>query len=884
MNSRRLLVVGWDSADWKIIRPLISRGEMPMMQRIVQNGVHGDLRTLEPSLSPMLWTTIATGRHAAEHGVHGFTESRDGQVVPVSACTRRCKAIWNILSDRGLKTNLVGWFASQGEQDPNVQLVSNLYPHAPRNPVSTLSDWPKPAPGTFWPERLSNALSNLRLGPHELGSDVLRMFVKDIHAIDQQKDRRLFLLAQKLAETFSIQAAATWLMEHESWDLTMVYFRAIDEISHVFMPFHPPRMLGAPEKEFDHYNDVVNSTYRLHDLMLTRLVDLAGPEAGVLVISDHGFHSDHLRPRFVPNIPAGIVAWHRPFGIIAGSGQGFPTHGQSIFGAGLQDVAPTILQWFGIPRAKDMMGRVLTDALLNPNKLEEVETYENRDAPEPNASCFELKDHDRRAMLEHFVDLGYIEELPSDAQAACEQTTNENRWQLACSLLHSGRYEEALPLLEQAHDANPMRPDIAQRLAHCQLHFGLTEDATVTIESSIAGFQDANAVSMIRAQIANQKGDYSQAIQLLDEVRLQMPNYPGLREQLASTYLRLRRWDLAETLAKEIIESDPNNAPAWAILSRCQLHGNDNTGCIDSALEAIHLNFSSPMAHINLGIALARTHKYSKAVTAFRNAIKLAPANIPPYRFLSHVYSRMGMHEESIQWMNQARQMRQEFDKESAKTIQRVKQSAQERSIQRASRPRKPAAKQLEPLDLLVVSGLPRSGTSLMMQILQAGGVPLLTDGIRTADEDNPEGYWEWEAIKGIVRNPEILSQAQGKAVKVISALLGSLPRIHTYKILYMVRPIEEIIASQYKMLERKGITSKYDLKEIATLQQQHSLGVRESLKRFDQVKLLEVSYRELISCPDRTLSSIGEFLGDVFRLGPNVYECIKPSLYRQRN
>lgn len=186
------------------------------------------------------------------------------------------------------------------------------------------------------------------------------------------------------------------------------------------------------------------------------------------------------------------------------------------------------------------------------------------------------------------------------------------------------------------------------------------------------------------------------------------------------------------------------------------------------------------MAHINLGIALARTHKYSKAVTAFRNAIKLAPANIPPYRFLSHVYSRMGMHEESIQWMNQARQMRQEFDKESAKTIQRVKQSAQERSIQRASRPRKPAAKQLEPLDLLLVSGLPRSGTSLMMQILQAGGVPLLTDGIRTADEDNSEGYWEWEAIKGVVRNPEILSQAQGTAVKVISALLGSLPRIHT--------------------------------------------------------------------------------------------------------
>jgi predicted AlkP superfamily phosphohydrolase/phosphomutase len=148
MPKRRLLVVGWDSADWKIINPLLASGQMPMLAKLLSNGVRGNLATLEPSLSPMLWTTIATSRHPAEHGVQGFTEVREGRVVPVSAATRRCRAVWDILSSRGLKTNLVGWFATQGGRDPNVRLVSNLHSHAPKNAPATPADWPAPPPGT----------------------------------------------------------------------------------------------------------------------------------------------------------------------------------------------------------------------------------------------------------------------------------------------------------------------------------------------------------------------------------------------------------------------------------------------------------------------------------------------------------------------------------------------------------------------------------------------------------------------------------------------------------------------------------------------------------------------------------------------------------------
>jgi tetratricopeptide (TPR) repeat protein len=862
LKKKRLLVVGWDSADWKIIRPLIAAGQMPMMARILQQGVHGNLTTLEPSLSPMLWTTIATGRHAAEHGVHGFTEVRDNHVVPVSASTRRCRAVWNILSDRGLKTNLVGWFASQGERDPNVRLVSNLYTHAPRKPVASPADWPAPPPGTFWPESLAEKLSPLRVGPQDLEGDVMRMFVKDPDKIDQEKDRRLFILAEKLAEAFSVQAAATWLMENEAWDLTMVYFRAIDEICHLFMPFHPPRMEGAPEKDFEHYHDVVNSAYRLHDLMLTRLVDLSGPEAGVMVISDHGFHSDHLRPRFTPRIPAGIVVWHRAQGIVAAAGQGFRRGGsEEIYGARLPDITPTILAWFGLPRAGDMEGRVLADALTETSLPSDIPTYEKPEDQDAQPTAYPFDDGERKAMLQHFVDLGYIDAVPDEAGKAAEQTQRENKWQLACALMHSGRFEEALPLLETCHDAMPQRPDFAQRLAHCQIQLGLMVEAEETIDASLQGFKDANAIALIRANIAYQRGNHARALSHLEEVEKRDPSYVGLREQLARNLLKLRRWARAEAMAREILERDPGYAPAWAIVARCQLHHGDHEGCVESSLEAIGLEFNSPLAHMNLGLALAGQGKFEDAVLAFRNVMKLTPNHIPAYRLLAQALNRMGREEEAEDWMNRARDMRQRANDEERERKQRVREGVKARARERAEHPPRPAPEPVKALELLLVSGLPRSGTSLMMQILQAGGIPLLTDGKRVADEDNPEGYWEWEDIKQLPKNPAILKQAEGRAVKLITALLPSLPRVHLYKVIYMKRPVEQVVASQFAMLRRKGIEPKRDAAQLAATQEQMSERVLEFMRKSDRIELLEIDYPDLIAHPDETIATINPAL-----------------------
>src|SRR5262245_34520180 len=105
---------------------------------------------------------------------------------------------------------------------------------------------------------------------------------------------------------------------------------------------------------------------------------------------------------------------------------------------------------------------------------------------------------------------------------------------------------------------------------------------------------------------------------------------------------------------------------------------------------------------------------------------------------------------------------------------------------------------------IVVVSGLPRSGTSLMMQMLQAGGMPLLTDDLRPADTNNPKGYWEYEPVKRLQQDNTWMHKAEGKAVKVISVLLQYLPPQHTYKIIFMQRPMQEVLASQTVMLERR--------------------------------------------------------------------------------
>lgn len=185
---------------------------------------------------------------------------------------------------------------------------------------------------------------------------------------------------------------------------------------------------------------------------------------------------------------------------------------------------------------------------------------------------------------------------------------------------------------------------------------------------------------------------------------------------------------------------------------------------------------------------------------------------------------------------------------------------------------------------VIIVSGLPRSGTSMMMKILDAGGLEIVTDNERTADEDNPKGYYEFEIVKqlGDGGKADWVNQAEGKVVKVISFLLQHLPANHSYKVIFMRRNVEEILASQQQMLARRGETSTDSDERVADTFQEHLKRVRVWLANQKNIQVLYVDYNSMMKEPQGPIQGVYDFLGLPLDL-EKMIAVPDAKLYRQR-
>lgn len=185
---------------------------------------------------------------------------------------------------------------------------------------------------------------------------------------------------------------------------------------------------------------------------------------------------------------------------------------------------------------------------------------------------------------------------------------------------------------------------------------------------------------------------------------------------------------------------------------------------------------------------------------------------------------------------------------------------------------------------ITIVSGLPRSGTSMMMKMLEAGGLAPLTDNLRTADDDNPKGYYEFERVKKMSDGDvSWVQDAPGKAVKVISALLEHLPSGYEYRVLFMQRKMEEILASQHKMLVRSGKpTDKVSDEQLAAMYAKHLAKVKAWLNEQSNFSVLNLDYNDILADPQEHCNQVNQFLGEA--LDPRkMVAIVDPDLYRQR-
>jgi tetratricopeptide (TPR) repeat protein len=914
VKTKKVLLIGWDAADWKIINPLIEAGEMPALEGLIKEGVMGNISTLEPSFSPMLWTSIATGKRAYDHGILGFVEpsSSGTKIRPVSSLSRKVKAVWNILMQEGKKVHSVGWWPSHPAEPLNGINISNAYQKATEDYGKA---WPMDK-GTVHPVERSELFASLRLHPAELTGAHIFPFIPDATKIDQEVDKGLNSFARILAETSTINSAGTWILENEEWDFMSIYFDGIDHFCHGFIHFHPPKMKGMPEDMFQIYKSVINGAYKFHDMMLERQLQLAGPDATVILVSDHGFHSDHLRPRYLTDEPAAPAQQHRKYGIICMKGPHIKKN-EKIYGTTLLDITPTILSLFGLPIGKDMEGRPLVQAFEGSVKVKITESWEKLEGNSGMHPYDRLEDpYEASEEIARLVELGYIEAPGKDNEETVKKTITESRYNLARAYIGGGKYREAIPILEEIYSLQKDQSRYALWLANCYYSLdefdrcreiiedfekhqqaalekqkeklvekkdrtGLSKDDLDKIDQEesrdkirlLNTRNDLMSLALMKANILMKENKVKEALNAYGKLETAFPNSKILQLNIGNAYINLKNWDRARSTFQKAAEIDPDDSTAHHGLAVCHLRTGNYYEAIEEAMNSISLTYNFPFAHYHLGEALFNIGEIERAAEAFEICLVLNPGIGRARNWLIKIYDENLDLKEKAEVHKKFFTTRASSPTKSADTNQKAI-ADEEDSAGKTGDLRNP---------IIVVSGLPRSGTSMMMQMLEEGGIEIYTDNKRQADESNPKGYYEHDAVKSLARNKRWLGSSRNKAIKIIANLLFHLPAKYNYKIIFMMRHIDEVLNSQQQMLIRKGSKAARNYPTVLVNAYKKTLiKTRKWAKVRHNVRVIYVNYTDVINDTGNEARRIADFLD--MGLDPDkMATVVDKKLYRAR-
>jgi len=953
MNIKpKTLLVGWDAADWKMIRPLMDGGLMPNLKGLIDNGVIANLSTLSPVLSPMLWTSIGTGKRPFNHGIHGFSEpTPDGSdVQPISSLSRTTKALWNILNQNDMRSHVVGWWPSHPAEPIDGVMVSNHYQAATTKPKAKDEVWPLLS-NCIHPQRLEETLADLRLHPTELTAEHLLPFIPYGAEVDQTKDQRVANCAKIISECTSIQSAATFLMENEPWDFAAVYFDAIDHFGHGFMKYHPPQQAFVSDEDFKIYKNVVSAGYVYHDMMLGHLLKLAGKDATVMLVSDHGFHPDHLRPQQMPTEPAGPAVEHRDFGVFVMAGPGIKKD-TFLNSASLLDVTPTLLTSMGLAVGEDMDGRSL-DVFDPPREVTTIPSWDDvpgNDGQHPKDRT--LDPIESKEAFDQLVALGYVEKPSGNREEAVARTQRELDYNLARSYMDAGLHGEAAPLLAELYRQYPLEFRFGIQLIQCFQALEMIDNMEELLDDLNARWRKTSAQARARlkditeigkqrreelrllkkemeksedskekpklpdklfsqeeqhiirdlraiakgnertldylaSSVALARGDYEKAMAFLTEANESETRIPGFHIQVGNTWLKLKQYAQAETSFQQALTLEPENPQALVGLCQNHLAQRHNQKALDTATQAIDLKYFNPAAHYFLGIAQHRLKHTKLAIASIQQALVQNPNFAEAHSRLAMIYRRgkeAGDQQRSAdhRWTATQIRLQQKKLKKSRKLPEIPKISESEINEELPELPKfdaaaarrqpwlgmslshqglKPPAFSKDQAVVTIVSGLPRSGTSLMMQMLGAGGLRVFTDGERLADEHNQWGYFELEKIKQLSTENDWLGEAAGNVIKVVAPMLAFLPRNCAYRVIMMERKLDKVMNSQQTMLNKVGhkISSLPDEKFKLALSEQFEMAKQVCLS--NQVPFIQVSFDEILSSPDSQLDKICEFL-----------------------
>ncbi|MBI3817127.1 MAG: alkaline phosphatase family protein [Planctomycetes bacterium] len=401
-TAGRVLLLGVDGVTWDIIDPLIAKGQLPNFARLRKDGATARLRTFVPTASPLIWTTIATGRLPIEHGIGDFivrstkflpTYSLELQNRPLRAMLslfdlyavslvtsnlRTSKAIWNIASEVGLKISVVGWWATFPAEDINGWIVSDAASGEwVRRLMGRNEKLKNRTRGTTFPEPLAAELAPLRREPSSITKDELARFIQmddsawsdfeNARKIDKEQPLSV-LHSAYLRDEFYV-ASSLKIDAGKKPDIVFCYTRLTDDFEHFFWEYSEPEAaeLGKDPKLVARYKDTVAKAHVWADGIVGKFMERLGPKDVLIVLSDHGFERMSRGMYNHNNGPDGILAF---YGGSVKHGFEFKEKPHVL------DIGPTILYLAGIPKGADMAGRALREAFTLERAERTLPTWE----------------------------------------------------------------------------------------------------------------------------------------------------------------------------------------------------------------------------------------------------------------------------------------------------------------------------------------------------------------------------------------------------------------------------------------------------------------------------------------------------------------------------
>jgi predicted AlkP superfamily phosphohydrolase/phosphomutase len=387
----KVLLVGLDGAEWNLIRPMAAAGELPNLKRLMETGAHGNLRSLEPpAKSPAIWTTIATGKSPAEHGIGAFFTG--ARKLATTTDDRRVQAFWNIASRAGRTVGVVGWMVSWPAEPVNGFMVSDS--------VRLGRDMGR----RTYPAALDREIKPLVVRPQAVSWSDMQRFLDvplDSAAMDQEVEGLLAPIKWITATDRSFTQIAEKLYRERRPDVFAVYLRGMDSMGHHFWSYMEPEAVPGDRLSpvgRAYLKGTVRAYYRYTDELVGRILAPADDGTTVVVVSDHGFSGG----------PGRGVEAHGRDGVIIMAGHDVKRG--EITGASVYDLTPTLLALLGIPPARDMRGEAIWSALdpaiPREDSARAVPTYETGDRGATGAPPESPLDDEQEERLRS---LGYME-------------------------------------------------------------------------------------------------------------------------------------------------------------------------------------------------------------------------------------------------------------------------------------------------------------------------------------------------------------------------------------------------------------------------------------------------------------------------------------------